>query len=306
MNHTDKYNNIDEIIVWKDNRVILKKHNKKPVKEFTSNYLSKSYTPYKGNKHTIQSITKSICSLLFGVAIQNNHIDIVVLNKPIYDYFNDYFDDYSLSRKIKIKHLLTMTSGIKWNAADYTDKHNTTYQMEQSKDWVKFILEQDMINEPGKKFNYNDGDTVLLGYIFEKLTGASVDKYAKKYLFEPLDISAYWNKINGVADVEGGLYMSSKSLLSIGQLILNDGIYNNSQLISPEYLKKMIKNHKPNEDVFGFGFQWWSYKKVIFCWGYKGQYLVIIPDKKIIGILFQWSNNEEIKPYEFINQINNL
>ena len=41
------------------------------------------------------------------------------------------------------------------NAADYTDKHNTTYQMEQSKDWIKFILEQDMINEPGKKFNYN-------------------------------------------------------------------------------------------------------------------------------------------------------
>ena len=177
-----------------------------------------------------------------------------------------------------------MTSGIKWNADDYSDKHNTTYQMEQSKDWVKFILEQDMINEPGKKFNYKDGDTVLLGYIFEKLTGVSVDKYAKKYLFEPLDISAYWNKINGVADVEGGLYMSSKSLLSIGQLILHDGIYNNSQIISPQYLRKMIKNHKPNKDFFGYGFQWWLYKKVIFCWGYKGQYLVIIPDKKIIGI----------------------
>jgi CubicO group peptidase (beta-lactamase class C family) len=145
-----------------------------------------------------------------------------------------------------------------------------------------------------------------LGYIFVKLTGVSVDKYAKKYLFDPLDISAYWNKINGIADVEGGLYMSSKSLLSIGKLILNDGVYNNSQIISPQYFKKMIKNHKPNEDFFGYGFQWWSYQKVIFCWGYKGQYLVIIPDKKIIGILFQWSNNEEIKPYDFINQINNL
>jgi len=296
----DKYNNFDEVIVWSDNKNIIKKVNNKPVKKFTPNYLSKSYTPYKGNKHTIQSITKSMLALLFGVAIQNNHITIKILNEPIHNYF----DNYSLNKKIKVKHLLTMTSGIKWNT-NYDDPYNTTFQMERSKNWIKFILEQKMADKPGKKFHYKDGDTVLLGYIFEKIINKSVDKYAKEYLWKPLGITAYWNKINGIADVEGGLYMSSKSLLRIGELILNNGKYNNNQIISLKYFKLMVKNHMPKKEFFGYGFQWWLYKKVIFCWGYKGQYLVIIPNKKIIGVMFQWSSEKEIQPYEFINQINN-
>lgn len=295
------YKNIDEILIWKDNKIILEITNKRPAKKFTPNYLSNLYTPYKGNKHTIQSITKSILSLLFGVSIQNNHISIKILNKPIYNYF----DDYLLSKKIKIKHLLTMTSGISWNT-NYDDPNNTTFQMEKSKDWIKFILQQKMENEAGKKFHYKDCDTVLLGYIFTKLTNMSVDDYAKKYLFKPLGIIAYWNKINSFADVEGGLYMSCKSLLNIGKLILQNGNYNNNQIVSQEYLKIMIKNYRQNKDFFGYGFQWWLHKKVIFGWGYKGQYLVIIPDKKIIGVLFQWSKNKEIQPYAFINILSSI
>jgi CubicO group peptidase (beta-lactamase class C family) len=264
------------------NYICLKKTNKRQVKKFTPNYLSKSYTPYKGNKHTIQSITKSILSLLFGIAIQKNHIDINILNEPIYKYFSDYL----LSKKILINHLLTMTSGIKWNT-NYNDPNNTTFEMENSKDWVKFILEQKMENNPGQKFHYKDCDTVLLGYVFEKLTNKKINKYAKEFLWKPLGISAYWNKINDTDDVEGGLYISSKSLMKIGELILNKGKYNNNQLISTKYFKLMIKNYRPKKDFFGYGFQWWLYNKIIFGWGYKGQYLVIIPEKKIIGIMFQ-------------------
>ena len=293
-NGGDIYSNVDEVIIYKTNKIIFNKTNKRAIKKFTPNYLSKSYTPYKGDKHTIQSITKSILSILFGIAIQNNHMKI----SDLHNYIYNYFDDYSLNKKIKIMHLLTMTSGIIWNT-NYDDPNNTTFLMEQSKDWIKFILEQ-KCDKAGKEFHYKDCDTVLLGYIFEKIVNDNVNNYANKYLFEPLNITVFWNKVNNNYDVEGGLYMSSSSLLEIGKLMLNKGVYNNKQLINPQYYKLMIKNHMPNKQFFGYGFQWWNYKKYIFGWGYKGQYLVINTSKKTVGLLFQWTNKKEIQPYEFI------
>lgn len=290
------------MIIYKNEKIITKKINKLPHKKFTPDYLSKSYTPYKGNKHTIQSITKSIVSLLFGIAIENKHIDISFLNENIYQYF----DNYTLSKKIKIEHLLTMTSGIDWNT-NYDDPNNTTFLMEHSKDWIQFIMEQKMKNIPGKQFHYKDCDTVLLGHIFEKITNISMDKYAKKYLFSPLKITAYWNKVNKRVDPEGGLYMSSNSLLKIGELILNKGKYMEKQIISLRYYNLMVKNHMPKntKHFFGYGYQWWLYdNNVIFGWGYMGQYLVMIPEKGVIGILLQWNNMNEIKPYEFISILN--
>jgi len=295
-----KYMNVDEVIIMKKNKILLSIKNKKPSKKFIPNYLSKSYTPYIQSKHTIQSITKSILSLLFGIAIQNKDIKISCLD----EYIFKYFDNYTLSNKIKIKDLMTMTSGIKWNT-NYNDPNNTTFLMEHSKNWIDFILQQKMKYKPGKVFHYKDCDTVLLGYIFEKLTNTTIEKYAKKYLWKPLNISAYWNKINGKNDVEGGLYISSKSLLKIGTLILNKGKYNNKQLISKKYYKLMTENHITKKHFFGYGYQWWLYKNIIFGWGYKGQYLVINPNKKTIGIMFQWTNKTEIQPYEFINDLYN-
>jgi hypothetical protein len=63
-------NNFDELIIFKDNKIIVKQNNNnKSLKKFNTDYNSSSYTPYYKNMHTIQSITKSIVSLLFGIAI---------------------------------------------------------------------------------------------------------------------------------------------------------------------------------------------------------------------------------------------
>jgi CubicO group peptidase (beta-lactamase class C family) len=298
-------NNYNELIIFKDNKIILKNKNKiKQPKKFNSDYNSSSYTPYNKTRHTIQSITKSIVSLLFGIAIQNNHFDIDIINEYIYKYF----DNYTLSKKIKVKHLLTMTSGIKWNT-NYDDPNNTTFGMEKNLDWINFIMNCKMKDEPGKKFHYKDGDTVLLGYIFEKLTNMNLEEYAKKYLYKLLKINGYWNKTpNKKPDPEGGLYMSSKSLLEIGKLILKNGKYKDKQIISKDYFKLMISNQMPKntKSFFNYGYQWWLHNDIIFGWGYKGQFLVINQKTNTIGILYQWNNKKEIQPFTFINFMNEL
>ncbi len=294
-------NNFDELIIFKDNKIIVKQNNNKSLKKFNPDYNSSSYTPYYQNMHTIQSITKSIVSLLFGIAIQNKDFSINILDEYIYKYF----DKYTLSKKIKIKHLLNMTSGINWNT-NYTDPNNTTFKMENSSNWIDFIMENKMKDKPGKTFHYKDCDTVLLGHIFEKITQHNLEEYAKKYLYKVLKIDAYWNTTPyDKPDPEGGLYISSKSLLEIGKLILNKGKYKDKQIISKKYLKLMLSNQMPKntKSFFNYGYQWWIYNDVIFGWGYKGQYLVIKPKEKIIGILFQWNNKKEIQPYAFINHL---
>lgn len=197
-----------------------------------------------------------------------------------------------------------MTSGIDWNA-NYSDPKNSTFEMEYSDDWIDFIIHSGMKDIPGKVFDYKDCDTVLLGYIFEKIIGIDLEKYANEYLFGPLKIKAFWNKMpNGKPDPEGGLYLSSKSLLKIGKLILNGGKYQNERLISKEYFKLMIQNQVPSvNELFNYGYQWWLYQDVIFGWGYKGQYLVIDPKNNKVGILFQWHNTKEIEPVDFINKL---
>jgi len=292
---------MNEIVIYENDKIVLIEKNKVRKEKFTPNYLSKKYTPYKGNKHTIQSITKSIVSLLFGIAIQNNHFPISKLNC----YIEEYFVNYKLNPKIKLFHLLSMKSGINWNT-NYEDPNNSTFLMEKSNNWIDFIMKQGMINKPGKVFHYADCDTVLLGHIFHKLTNMDISKYANKFLFTPLNIRVFWNRVNGKPDPEGGIYMSSSSLLEIGKLILHRGKYNKKQIINPEYFTKMIKNTRTKNDFWGYGFQWWLRDGFILGWGYKGQYLAIHLKTKKIGILFQWNNQPEIQPFDFIEQIKYL
>jgi len=294
---------MNEIIILQNNNIIEQKQLKLTHKKFTPDYLSKLYTPYKDKKHTLQSITKSIVSLLYGIAIENKHIKLDNLDNKIYNFFNNY----KLDKNIKIKHLLNMTSGINWQMnEDYDSTNNATYQMEHSEDWIEFIMNSKMKYKPGKHFQYKDCDTVLLGYIFYKLTKLKVDEYAEKYLFKKLKISAYWNKAyDNYPDPEGGLYMDSKSLLEIGKLILNDGKYKNKQIINKKYLDLMMTNQQPKntKSFFKYSYQWWIYDNVIFGWGWRGQYLIIDKNNNKIGLLFQWNNKNEIQPYEFIKQI---
>lgn len=298
---------MNEMIIFQNNNIIKQKKHKIIHKKFTHDYLSKSYTPYKNNKHTLQSITKSIVSLLYGIAIENNHINIKILDEKIYKYFDNFG---TLSKKIEIKHLLSMTSGIEWKMdEDYDSDKNATYQMEHSNNWIEFIMKQKMKYNPGTHFQYKDCDSVLLGYIFYKLTNKNIDEYANKYLSKKLNISYYWNYApDNYPDAEGGLYMDSKSLLKLGRLILNNGKYKDEQIINKKYFDLMIQNQIPKKQksFFNYGYQWWLYNDMIFAWGWHGQYLVIIPNKNIVGIMFQWNNKREMEPCRFMDELDSI
>jgi len=315
MNYLKK-NGINSVIILKDNKLIFKNKNvvkkkKNKIKDIYD-FGNNDYHPYYKNTklHTVQSISKSMTSLIYGLAIERGDLKSNIDNDYIRKYFKEFDDCFKkdkFKKEIKIKHLFTMTSGIEVSkkVTNFDSPNHIFHLMEKSENWVEFILNIKVAKKPGIYFEYKDFDPILLSYIFKKITNYNLDDYAKKYLFSYLKIkSFFWRKTSeGLSDSMGGLYLSIESLLKIGKLIMNKGKYNNKQLINLKWFNKSIKNYKSKGKYwghdYGYGYYFWLFEDAIFCWGIKGQYIFILPKKNIIAVIFQWNNKNEIFPVEF-------
>ena len=267
------------------------------------NYFSAEFHPYfqHSDLHTMQSVSKSVTSATFGVAIGRKDF-LVDLDSPILQFFGDYqiANVDERKRRITLRHLLTMTAGLQWNEdLPYNDPKNSADLMEARHDWVKYVIDQPMVAEPGKVFAYSSGVTELLAYIFKRVTGRNVDEYAAEHLFNPLGIRYHWkHSPTGLTDTEGGLYLSSADLAKIGFLYLHNGVWNHQQIVPQEWVKASLT---PNMDVedegekWKYGFQWWlqpysTSPERLFsaARGFGGQQLLVVPDYELIVVFTGW------------------
>ncbi|WP_452222788.1 serine hydrolase domain-containing protein [Lacinutrix chionoecetis] len=275
------------------------------------NFNNTDWHPYykKSELHTLQSVTKSITSILLGIALDLDD-EYNVSNKamPLLTGYND--SDFQDKRKqnITIEDLLTMRSGIQWNEeTDHNDHTNDCFLLEASDNWIEYVLSKPMDTIPGTKFVYNGGGTVLLGKIVRTITGKRIDKWAEEKLFEPLGITDYyWKETpDGEIDTEGGLYLKTEDLAKIGALYLNNGKWNGKQIVSKSWVttstSPLLKNVKPQwRDVTGYGYQWWipEYTDdgrvgIYAANGYGGQYLMVAPEYNLIIVFNGWNINSE-------------
>ncbi len=270
------------------------------------NYELPKYHPfYKGTKlHSLQSVTKSVTSVLIGIAFKQGKITDV--NKKIVDYFDDYNikNNDKLKKSITLEDVLTMRVGNKWNEwVSLEDPNNSCTLLEASEDWVNFVINLPMAVKPGTQFVYNSGGSVLLSAIIKKTTGMYIDEYAGKFLFKPLGISDYyWKKTpTKLPDTEGGLYLESRSLAKIGYLYLNEGNWDGKQILSKDYVKTSTSPHvkeaiiRANANVLAYGYQWWltpnkqTNSFIYTCLGYGDNYLFVVPELNIIAVFNGWN-----------------
>ena len=266
------------------------------------NYFDPYWHPYyHGTEmHTMQSATKTVTSVIFGVAINLGDFRAEI-STPVLRFFDvskvKNVDDRK--RRMTLKHVLTMTTGLDWNEeVPYDDPRSDSSLMEASDDWVQYAIDRPMAEEPGKVFNYNSGATELLAYIFQKETGQDIDAYGEKYLFAPLGIKHHWKRTYlGVPDTEGGLYLRGEDLAKIGYLYLHDGNWNGKQIVSKEWVKESLTPYidagsgRPGSE-FRYGFKWWLYPlNGRFVWmarGFGGQRLMVFPQENLIGVFTGW------------------
>ena len=265
------------------------------------NYFSTDYHPFyqHTDMHTMQSVSKTITSITFGIARTRNEFT-ASLDAPILQFLGGHkianLDDRK--KRITLRHLLTMTAGLEWHEdLAYDDPRNSADIMEASHDWVQYVIDQPMADEPGKTFVYNSGATILLAQIFKKVTGKNLDEYAAEHLFKPLNMRYFWkHSPTGLPDTEGWLYLSAHDLAKIGQLFLKSGTWEGKDVVSSAWIKDSVAPHVtvPGGN-WKYGYQWWlqpigsSPEDITwFARGFGGQQLIVLPEYDIVAVFTGW------------------
>jgi len=160
-----KHGYVDGMLVIRRGHVVYEKsydHAKDYARLFTGkgapgiyNYYDPGWHPfYKGTRlHTMQSVSKSVTSALVGIAIRRGEIPGVDVKAM--PYFADFkIPPDSRRDRMTLRDVLTMTAGIRWDeeSTEYTDPANNCAVMEGKEDWVRYVLEQPMAEDPGKVF----------------------------------------------------------------------------------------------------------------------------------------------------------
>jgi CubicO group peptidase (beta-lactamase class C family) len=256
------------------------------------NYFNPWWHPYyrdEGRLHTLQSVTKTVDSIIVGVALTRG--DFPSIDTPVLNYFDAVANVDARKQHLTMRHLLDMMTGVKWSDAD-------TSAMESSFDWQNYFINRPMAGEPGTTFDYNDGAPQALVYIFRKVTGQDIEAYAAEHLFKPLGISAwYWKRTpEGTPDGEGGLYLDRHDLAKLMLLYEHDGVWDGNQIVSRAWvdasLTPVVKVGS-NPDT-SYGHLWWFYgaddsRRVFGGSGFGGQRPLVLKDEDIVVVANQWN-----------------
>ena len=246
--------------------------------------------------HDLRSISKSVTSLLFGIAFEGEYEQ--ALATPVVEFFKDLDGSSNASAKaITLHHVLSMTAGFEWNewAVPYSEPHNDSAKLFAAEDPDTFTLSQPVVDPPGSVWNYNGGLTELLVAIIEQKTGKRLREFARDKLFGPLGIDNFewwgsWNwKPTGRPSGSAGLRMRARDLAKIGSLMLNDGIWKGKRILPSGWVRLVGQRHveeaPAGEHKNGYGYQWWAVNpgaippyKAIGGFGLGGQRLMFVPE----------------------------
>ncbi len=242
------------------------------------------YLDAEDESSNIYSVTKSITSLLLGIAIEKGFIDNI--DQSIADFIDlslyESDDDLSV---ITIRHLMTMSAGLVWDSNNLSGE---MINLRISSDPLTNILGRGLGFVPGTQFNYSDGSAHLMSVIIQDATGMTANEFAIEYLFTPLGIAeTFWNADMKGANIGGcDLYLSNVSLDIIGNMVLNKGVYNDVRVVSEEWIETSTTNQISDFANFGYGYYWWLSTKdnvdLISARGWGGQMIYIVPEYNVV------------------------
>jgi CubicO group peptidase (beta-lactamase class C family) len=198
--------------------------------------------------------------------------------------------------RISLRHLLTMSSGIAWNEnIPYTDAQNSERRMIDAPDPYRYVLEQPLIEEPGKVWNYSGGSTALLAAVLQRTSGKWIVKFARDELFTPLGITDLeWVQMpaSGEFAAASGLRLRPRDMAKLGQLVISHGIWKGKPIVSAEWLKEATMRRFPVETNYYYGYQWWISSSVVNgkkinwfeAFGLGGQRIIIVPSLELVVV----------------------
>jgi CubicO group peptidase (beta-lactamase class C family) len=266
-------------------------------------------SPSSANKlHKINSVTKSILSLLIGIALDRKQLESI--HTPLTEFFPGLHD---LEEELTLEHLLTMTAG--WDWPEWADWNGFPKPMYDSPNWVQFILSRPLTEKPGMRMVYNSGCSHLLSAILQKVTGMTTAAYAEKNLFKPIGVTDYrWSSdANGVNIGGFGLQIKAPDLHKLGTLMLGNGRIGNAKIVSEEWIDRSIQpRFLTYPHVGAYGYHWWVLSDsdgrptkpfTTFAMGFGGQFVFVVPERKWVVSFASSLYKQSLLPYQLFKNL---
>lgn len=286
----------EAFVLWYDGKIVYDKYEKGD----------------ENTLHLLWSMSKSISSLLLGIAQDKGYLKIT---DPLIKYYKKEIEQMPKAQKLhysklKVDHFLHMASGLDWNEfyeADPFNSHvvNMLYD-ETLGDVANYVLKTPNRYAPGERFYYSSGDTNVFMDVLKKALPKEMQKtYPWDWFFDPMGIEAIF-EMDGSNTFIGSsyAYMKTKDLLKLGLLIMNKGEYENKRIVSEDYINYAIslspyQSKRCLEDSYmTYGAQIWLNHKcrdgripfkdvpddLVMFLGHGGQSVFVIPSLKIIAV----------------------
>jgi CubicO group peptidase (beta-lactamase class C family) len=275
---------------------------------------------HKNDVHTQQSIAKSVTALLTGIAmdredihVSDGVIDFFQTKYPVIDHVDEFKNDLTWAD------LLSMRTGMAWNENPYEGSPLQTLN-QSSGDWVKFVLDQPMERAPGTYFRYNSGAAILLGGMIRESAEISTDDFAREFLFNKMGVETtrwYRSPYDQLPHTGGGLLLKARDMAKIGQLVLNEGEWDGTQVVPKAWIDQIkIRFTQTNRGYYSawYSYMWWilPYEKnnvnsptsddMITASGAGGQWIFIIPKHQLVVVTTGGTQNgeQELAPVDFL------
>ncbi len=244
------------------------------------------FYPYNSTEpHNIASCTKSIISILIGIAIDKGYIKSV--NEPFMNYFPEYKGKHYVKDKLEITidELLSMSSGL---CNDFIEGEKQLDAIRNTEDYLEYILSRKIYSD--KHFAYCSIGSHLLSIVLSRATNLNAADFARKYLLNPMNINNFiWpddpkNNSNGWGDT----YWYPDDLAKIGQLYLNKGIWNGERLVSESWIDISTKKHADVPNGESYGYKWWipgSLEGLYEARGRGEQRIALLPNQNLTVIM---------------------
>ncbi|MDH4441253.1 MAG: serine hydrolase [Rhizobium sp.] len=264
--------------------------------------------------HDMRSTSKSIVGLLYGILLARGEVP------PLETSVASLYPDERISgadqkRTIRIRDLLTMSSGLQWEEA--SPVHRLSGMSDElgllwRKEPFPYVFSFPVAEQPGAVFTYSGGATALLADIMTRQTGKDLRALAGDLLFEPLGITDWqWTAtLRGVHFAAAGLRLTPRDLMKIGVMLAEHGRWRGQQVVTADWIADATRPHISAGPRDGYGYQFWTRSvtwhgkrlEAAATVGNGGQSMVMIPGLDLV-VVTTGGNYGEIEGLDLVRGI---
>lgn len=300
------YERITSVLIAKDGKVLYEKY-------YNDNNIN--------SKHNTRSATKTMATLLTGIAIEKGLINSE--KDKIIKYLKHKWPVKNPDKRkesITIEDLLTMSSILE---CDDNNSFSRGYEerMYLIEDWTQFYLDLPVRSytfnpKPeelpyGRSFSYCSAGAATMAEIIESAVNMKLEKFASKYLFEPLEINDYKLDFTpkNILNTAGGSEYKSRDFLKFIQLCLNKGKWNGKQIFQESWIKNATSPKAEAFDNMKYGYLFWlvdfggtNKSKCFAMAGNGGNKIVACPDLNLTAVITSTNYNNR-SAHKYTNEL---